>query len=212
MMQTATLPDAGFPGDELRYVTEHFRDLQGLRFAPFWTAGLLVAIVLPFFPLSRLHTVEMLIIGFLALAAIWIPSPHAWYRRHYGTIVAPVPRQPAPGLGLVMVGFLVAFAGSALFSSLDRYRGAFNLWVVLIWMLPICFSAGPPSPLIRLRRVLYSAACLILFLIPGSIPFLHPSKWLVISSICGTLLVLNLHDHWLLRHFLHPGAAEVSSE
>jgi apolipoprotein N-acyltransferase len=160
MMQTATLPDAGFPGDELRYVTEHFRDLQGLRFAPFWTAGLVVAIMLPFFPLSRLHTVEMLIIGFLALAVIWIPSSHAWYRRHYGTIVAPVPRQPAPGLGLVMVGFLVAFAGSALFSSLDRYRGAFNLWLVLIWMLPICLlrrtaeSPHPPAPRSLLSRLL----------------------------------------------------------
>jgi hypothetical protein len=215
MMQTAALPSTDVPGDELRYVTEHFRDLQGLRFAPFWTAGLLVSIVLPFFPLSRSHVV-MLVIGFLALAAIWIPWSHAWYRRNYGTIEAPVRRQSAPGLRIVFIAFLIVFLivfiRNALFSSLDRYPAAFNLWLVLFWMLPICFYAGPPTLRIRLRCVLYRAGCLILFFIPGSITFLHPSKWLVISSICGTLLVLSLYDHWLLRHFLHPGTPEVSSE
>ena len=36
MMNTDALLAASHGGDELRYVTEHFRDLQGLRLAPVW--------------------------------------------------------------------------------------------------------------------------------------------------------------------------------
>jgi hypothetical protein len=35
-MQTAALHDVSSQGQELRYLTAHFRDLQGLRMAPFW--------------------------------------------------------------------------------------------------------------------------------------------------------------------------------
>jgi hypothetical protein len=60
--------------------------------------------------------------------------------------------------------------------------------------------------------MLYIAGSVVLFLIPASVLFLHPSKRLVLSSFCGTLLLLSLYDHWLLHHFLHPGTVEVSSE
>ena len=41
-MQTATLSDASSQGQELRYLTAHFRDLQGFRMAPFWGALLVL--------------------------------------------------------------------------------------------------------------------------------------------------------------------------
>jgi hypothetical protein len=41
-MQAATLSEASGQGQKLRYLTAHFRDLQGLRMAPFWAALLLL--------------------------------------------------------------------------------------------------------------------------------------------------------------------------
>jgi uncharacterized membrane protein len=70
----------------------------------------------------------------------------------------------------------------------------------------------PPSPLIRLRRALYIAGTVIVFLLIGSVPFVHPSNWLPLSTVSSTLLILSLYDHWLLRHFLHEGTSEISSE
>jgi hypothetical protein len=209
-MQTAALSDASPRGEELRYVTEHFRALQGLRMAPLWAAMLLLVIVASLFHVSRSHLVEATIIGGIPFAAIWVPWSNAWYRRHYGTIVKPASQPVAPGFAFTMVVFMIVFVGSAIFSSLDRYRGAFNLWIPLMFTLRPCFEIGPPSMLIRLRRALYTTGSAAIFLIPCSVPFLHPSKWLVVSSISATLLLLSLYDHWLLHHFLHPGTSEIS--
>jgi hypothetical protein len=87
-MQTAALPDASRREEELHYITEHFRALQGLRLAPLWAALLLVAVVTPLFQLSRWHAAEISIIAVIAFAAIWLPWSHAWYRRNYGIIAA----------------------------------------------------------------------------------------------------------------------------
>jgi hypothetical protein len=212
ILQSAAFPDASCSGGELRYITAHFRALQGLRLAPFWAASLLVAIVAPLFHLSRWHAAEILIAAVIALAAICLPWSHGWYRRNYGTIMNPTP-QPAPlGLRIAMLIFAALFIGSALFQSLDRHRGALNLWIVLLFMLPPCFYPGPPSIFIRLRRALYTAGSAALFFIPCSVFFLHPSRWFVISAVSGTLLLLSLYDHWLLHHFLHPGALEISHD
>jgi hypothetical protein len=210
LMQAEALPDPSSPGGELRYVTEHFLSLQGLRVAPLWAAFLLDAIVSPLFQPTRRHAAEMLIFV-IAIAALWLPWSHAWYRRHYGTIVKSAP-QPVPGLAFTIVVFMIVFAGSALFHSLDRYRGALNLWIVLMFTLPPCCYLGAPSLLIRLRRALYITASVAIFFTVGSVPFLHPSKWLVISGICTTLLLLSLYDHWLLHHLLHGGIAEPSDD
>jgi hypothetical protein len=210
IMQADALPDASRRGEELRYITEHFRALQGLRLAPLWAAFLVLAIVSPLFRLSPWRSAEMLVIGGIAFAAVWLPWSHFWYRRHYGTIVKPAPQPAAPGFVFTMIVFMIVFVGRSIFSSLDRYRGAFNLWIPLLFTLRPCFDVGPPSMLIRLRRALYIAGSATIFFIPGSVPFLHPSKWLVISTISATLLLLSLYDHWLLHHFLHPGTLEIS--
>jgi hypothetical protein len=192
-------------------ISDTSRELQGLRLAPFWIGALFAALVMPLFSFSSLRAMETLIVCFVAFGAIWIPWSGAWYRRRYGTIVSPA-RRRAPYLTAAMIVFLIIFAGSAVFSALDRYRGALNLWVVLIPILPTCFYVVPPSPLIRLRRALYIAGSVTILLFVGSVPFSHPSKWLLLSTVSSTLLILSLYDHWLLRHFLHEGTSEISSE
>jgi len=212
ILQSVALPDASCPGGELRYITAHFRALQGLRLAPLWAAFLLIAFVAPLFQLSRGHAGEVLIIVVIAFAAIWLPWSHGWYRRNYGTIVNPTP-QPAPlGLRIAMLIFAALFIGSALFQSLDRHRGALNFSIFLLFTLPPCFYPEPPSIFIRLRRALYTAGTAALFFILCSVFFLHPSRWFVISASSGTLLLLSLYDHWLLHHFLHPDAPEISHD
>jgi hypothetical protein len=212
ILHSTALPDPRCPGGELRYITQHFRVLQGLRLAPLWAATLLIAIAVPLFQLSRWHAGEIFIIAVIAFAAIWLPWSHAWYRRNYGTIVTPTPQEAPLGLKIALLIYAAFFIGSALFPSLDHHRGALNLWFSLWFTLPPCFYPGPPSIFIRLRRALYTAGSVILVFIPFSILFLHPSRWFVISAVSGTLLLLSLYDHWLLHNFLHPSAPEISHD
>jgi hypothetical protein len=81
-----------------------------------------------------------------------------------------------------------------------------------MFTLPPCCYPTPSSPFIRLRRALYIAGSATIFFTVGSVPFLHPSEWLVISGICATLLLLSLYDHWLLHHLFHGGTAEPSND
>ncbi len=218
-MQSETLIATTRRGEELRYVTEHFRDLQGLYFASVW-AGLLMLVLLcsPTRP-SGIHL--LFVFGIAALfPLVGVPLAHAWYKR-YGMVkgtpeiqyprplsildTSPPRRRYAPGLVVVMSGIWIVFTGTILFHRLDEYRAALNLWIVLVLTVPRCFYPAPAIPSIQLRRVLYITCSAIIFFSVLSVPFmgpLHSSGWLLLEIVCATLLVLSLYDHWLLSHLL----------
>src|ERR1700743_2844401 len=98
-MQTATLSDASSQGQELRYLTAHFRDLQGLRMVPFWGALLVLVSLAKTSLFSR---------GHLAWAAAvltaaqfgWLHLGGRWYERRYGVVKEPEPAVPS---GLISI-------------------------------------------------------------------------------------------------------------
>src|SRR5580698_8360081 len=87
-MQTSTLSEASSNGQELHYLTAHFRDLQGLRMAPFWGALLV---------LTSLARTGSFLRGHLAWAAFVLIVAHfgsahligRWYERRYGVVKEP---------------------------------------------------------------------------------------------------------------------------
>ncbi len=218
MTRTDVLSATTRRGEKLRYVTEHFRDLQGLYFAWLWAGVLFLGLLSSSTRISREH-VLIIAAGILALfLGIGIPCTHAWYKR-YGMVenralpesrpltllgTNPAPRS-SPGLLWALLGVLAVFFGTGLFRGLDSYRGALNLSVALLPTLTRCFYAAPANGSIQLRRVLYIAGSATIFFAILSVPFvpiLHSSKWLLLEIVCATLLVLSLYDHWLLNHLL----------
>ena len=198
-------------GAELSYVTKHFRDLEGMRMAPAWAGLLLLAILSASIGLSRGHAAGAAILIIALFFTVWLPWSSAWYKRHYGLVATP-PNQYVPGLSWAMIAFLVVFAGTMIFSNLDAYRGALNMWTCLLFTLPVCFYPAPASIPIRLPRALYIVGSLAIFSTVGSFPFLHESKWILLGVITATPLLLNLYDHWLLNQLLTRNQPESSHD
>lgn len=96
--------------------------------------------------------------------------------------------------------------------SLDPYRGSLNLWTILLYTVPRCFYLAPATIVIRLRRALYIAGGLSIIFWIVSLLFLHPLKWIVWASLCSTLLLFKLCDHWLLDHLLNNTRPELSRD
>jgi hypothetical protein len=214
-------------GEELRYVTEHFRDMQGMRTAPVWAALLLLSGLSAYIRLSRWHAVDLAICIFVLFVAVWLPWSNALYKRRYGMVANatpqpkplsildpnPTPRWHSSGYLWAMLILLAVFIGTSLFRGLDMYRGALNLWIVLLFTLPRCFYSTPANGFIRFRRALYITGSSIIFTAIAAIPFLHAphsAKWPLLETISATLLILSLYDHWLLNTLMTGGHREAS--
>jgi hypothetical protein len=226
MRQTDTLLATTRRGDELRYVTEHFRDLQGLYLALVWAGLLVLGFLRSSTQLSRVHIVLVAVSIVVLFLSLGVPCIHAWYKR-YGMVksraleisqsnplsileINPAPRLGASGLFWTWLGISIVFVGAGLFRGLDTYRSVLNLWVVLLLTVPKCFYPAPANGFIQLRRALYIAGSATIFfaiLNVSFMPLLHLSKWLLLDIVCTTLLILSLYDHWLLSHLLcaRPG-------
>ncbi|MFY9938324.1 MAG: hypothetical protein WAK33_15705 [Silvibacterium sp.] len=220
MTHTDALPATTHRGEELRYVTEHFHDLQGLYFAWFWAGLLFLCFLSSSTHLSRGHVLIVAVSIIALFLPVGVPCIHAWYKR-YGMVqnrapeiseakplsildTKPAPRR-TPVLFWAWLGIWGVFVGTGLFRGLDAHRSALNLWISLWLTLPRCFYPAPANGFIQLRRALYIAGSAAIFFAILGVPFvplLHSSKWLLLEIVCTTLLVLSLYDHWLLNHLL----------
>jgi hypothetical protein len=223
MAQTDAMVAMGRRGEELKYVTEHFRDLQGLYFAWLWGGMLALSMLRSSGRISRGHLL-IVIASFLALfLLVGIPCIRAWYRR-YGVVERRDPQirstwplsilneKPAPrpsaqwSAPLLILASWILIEGIALFRSTDRYLGVLNLWSVLVLTIPRCFFYPTPNGFIQLRRALYIVGSAVIFFIIFSYPYVPAVRQLgmrVPEIICGTLVVLSLYDNWLLGHLLN---------
>jgi hypothetical protein len=194
-------------GNKLQYITQHFGDLQGLRLAPLWAAFLLLAGLSVSMHLSRWQSAGIAILILVLLVPVWLRFINAWYRRHYGMVVAKPSEEPlSRGSWWTWVAIISTFGLTLLFRNLDRYMGDLKLWPFLILTVPRCFDSTPPDIVVRLRRVLYFAGSLAIVIIIGGVPLLHLSKWVVVAGLSGTLLLLSFYDHWLFAYVLGDSA------
>ena len=203
---------------EMRYVTQHFSDLQGLKWSPFW-AGLLISFYVPhgfYVPHDRVHQrIAMSAFGaviVLSAACAW--RMKRWYKDRYGFVgAAKTPPEQSRGAGLLMLLCLPCMFVLAV------SRRDVSIYVSLVlmtqtYLLPKC-AACPRSGPVRLRQLLYRVV---------ATASLSISVYAAISPISGklafilwlwSLLLLGLYDHWLLGFLLRPrytGLAEASHD
>jgi hypothetical protein len=200
-MYSDVLFSASRRGDQVGYATQHFRDLQGLRYVPLWIAWLLLSAFSEATRLPQRRFDEINILILVLFCAAWLPWISRWYRLHYGTVMTAPSRSDTRKIYLLMC-FLLALPASLLFHSLDAYRGYLYLWPVFLFVLPSGFDLPPANLPIRLRFLLYVAVTLALLLLIGCAPVLHLSVGTVQASFCGALLAISVYDHWLLKHLL----------
>src|ERR1700691_5799352 len=87
-MYSDALFSASRRGEQVAYATQHFQDLQGLRYVPLWTAWLLLSAFSKPTQLPQRHFVEITILILAVFCIAWLPWITRWYRLHYGTVMA----------------------------------------------------------------------------------------------------------------------------
>jgi hypothetical protein len=233
-MQTMTLGDTSVPDRQLRYVTTHFRDLQGLRMAPFWAALLVLTCMVRADSASREH---------LAAAAFafgvaqfgWLYVSGHWYERHYGVVIAPEPavrsevisimetetpslRAPNRSFGhnsnklavMFLIYALVLLPG--MFFGLRGRPGELAMMVTVFQILPRCLYPVTGDWLVLLRRIFACSALVAIFGIYIQYRFAQMNLWTWMAALLSILLLLDLYDHWLLNHFLGGDSKEWIDE
>ena len=231
-MKADTLIDDSSPGQELRYVTAHFRDLQGLRMAPFW-ASMLV--------LTRFaHYVSS---GHLALAAVilgglefgWLHVSGRWYERRYGVVIQPEPPTPSGLISIMhpetrpkpastpyygwlsgtftVLSLLWAFGMlPIIFWGRHSACGQFALMTALYQVFPRCIYPVTSDWSVILRRVLAVTASIAIAGIYIGYCFAQIGIWNWMGALFGIFLSLDLYDHWLFNHLLARDPTEESHE
>lgn len=223
-------------GEDLRYVTEHFQDLQGAGLAPLW------AFILVFFSFGfergsgrAILTTAIAAVVVAVISHLWARN---WYCNRYGVVINPAssrstpPSKPSPTDAGRPILFLqvshaaswnlqavlaVLIFGPALAAVFFR---PFDSETVLISgvvvatvpvLLPRCLDTAPNTAT-RLRKMLYSTSlAAIVALSAWSFFGGLDGRWLWASG-AGCCLFVAVYDHWLLDHVLRPDARPLGND
>jgi hypothetical protein len=223
-MKAGALVDASSRDQELRYVTAHFRDLQGLRMAPLWVA-LLVLIGLAKHRVFGSGRLAWAAVIFTVMQFGWLYVSGHLYERHYGVVKEP---EPAISSGLISImhpegrisrasnhyyGYHQRQAGAVIFLIWtltmlpDFFRGHarpadFAMLITAFQIVPRCFYSVTNNWRILLRRLIACAALLAIVGLYVDYRFARMELWTWMASLLSLLLLLDLYDHWLLNHLL----------
>jgi hypothetical protein len=233
-MQAATLNDVSSQGQELRYLTTHFRDLQGLRMAPFWGALLVLTSLAKTVSFSRGHLFWTAVV-LIAAQFGWLHLSGRWYERRYGIVKEPEPPVPS---GLISImqpeapignplrrryGYLsdvnaVLFLLWALTFVPDMFLGhhtqpgLFAALLAVYQLFPRCIYPVTGNWAVLLRRILAVTAMIAMIGIYLEFRFAQMNLWTWMAALFSVLLLLDLYDHWLLNHLLSGDFTERSHE
>lgn len=226
-MQTDAILPSSPRGEELRYVTEHFNDLQGLRIAPLW-AGLL-ALSLTMISHDLVHWYFAVATMVFLLSGGWMYWSKTWYSSRYGVVVDPDFSEQRSEIISIMhpsvrpprwtrsrpltVNFLLlmAFIAPMFYPRLHNSTEV-GLLAFVFFVLPRCFYSVPQNTIIQMRRLLAIFGMIAICVI-SVCGLLHPAnKWLYLTWSWAILLLLDLYDHWLFTRLLKGSSMEASYE
>ena len=233
-MQTATLSDASSQGQQLRYLTAHFRDLQGLRMAPFWGALLVMTCLEKTGSFSRGHLAWAAAV-LIAAQFGWLHLSGRWYERSYGVIKEPDTAVPSGLISIMhpevrprgaarrrygylsgvnaVLCLLWAFTFVPdLFLGHRAQPGMFACLVAAYQVFPRCIYPVTKNWPVLLRRILAVTAMIAMLGIYLDYRFARMDLLTSMAGLFSALLLLDLYDHWLLNHLLSGDFTERSHE
>jgi len=223
-----TVAEARANKERLRYVTENFESLQGLKSVGTWSFLFLLEIehvpgvVLPWW-------VWLLSFGLFFAAFRYVPK---YYERRFGSVesrVAPI----HPFVAILVLIFVVMLF---LWPVLARYANPVvaevgnmahevsnvahrvisdpdhraNLLPVLYWLALLCGGISTRQRFVRLRMVLFFACFLLLWTsVLAFLPLRHPevtqqTLWRILNAgwFGISMILIGLYEHLTLVHFL----------
>jgi hypothetical protein len=236
-MQTSTLSEASSNGQELHYLTAHFRDLQGLRMAPFWGALLVLTSLAKTGSFSGVQLAWTA--GVLVAAQFgWLYLGGRWYEHRYGVVKESEPQVHSALISIMHSEAQPTRSGNPLARRYGYLNGV-NAVLFLLWALtfvpdlflghhaqpglfaallaayqvvPRCIYPVTSNWSILLRRILAATAMIAMLGIYLEYRFARMDLWTWMALLLSFLLLLDLYDHWLLNHLLGKDFTEESHE
>jgi len=236
-MQVATLSDPSSRGQDLQYLTAHFRDLQGLRMAPFWVALLVMTYLAKTSSFSRGH-LSWAAVVLIAAQFGWLHLSGRWYERRYGVVKEPEPAVPS---GLISILHPEATSRDAANPLARRYGyvsgvnavlfllwaftfvpdmflghraqpGMFAFFVAVFLVFPRCICPVTNNWSVLLRRILAATALIAIVGIYLEYRFAQMDLLTWMAVLFSVLLLLDLYDHCLFNHLLRGDFTEQSHD
>ncbi len=200
-------------GEDLRYVTQHFQDLQGLGLAPFW-AFVLASWLFGFTRSSGRAILATILTSVLVvvISQLWARK---WYTHRYGVVIKPASAKSqytSPWQVLLIVLILGLGIGTMLFRLFDYNNAILPVLVLSVpILLPRCFDRAASSGAL-LRRMLYAASLAAVLTLSAWSSFGGlGGRWLL-ANMAGCCLLLSIYDHYLLDRILRSGTRTAENE
>lgn len=188
----------------LTFLTQYYYELQGVRFAPLWVAGLVLGLV------QMPHDVQPSGCGWgaawsalgalLAIQVLWYWVANEYYRRRYGWLKPDpfrfVDRRPTERVWSI---FILSSLALVIFCRLNHWGSFFPYFVALLMCQPVL---NPENPLIR--RINYGTGGGLVAASALISTFAHLDGAIYFVTLCGVMLALSLADHLLLISLMTP--------
>jgi hypothetical protein len=194
--------------EELRYVTQHFDDLRGLRMTPIWLLYAMFPFIRPRHIAAHLLIPASLVAVFLLY--LWLRGIERWCNHRDGVVVKPARAERATyGRRRFILSLGIAQIGLVLIRLIlpGPLPGAIATQLPLITstlLLPRCMDSVPEHGIVRVRLWLYCAAAAVLCPLTNLSLFWKPRVVLTLELFASMLLLLSLYDQWLLERILRP--------
>lgn len=229
-MRTDLLTNSDERSEELRYVTSHFKDLQGLRLAPVWAAFLVLSGAGPSLRHLLLWQRAAAGLAIILPSLAWLIWSNRWYEHRYGRVTIPERTISSGFISILHPGakpgelqnhsavfvtyiFMALSLAPHLFHRFDgRFGSQIGMLSLILFVVPRCIYATTDNSQVRLRQALSIAGAGVICAVYGSYLIAQIGEWSYLAFTCATLLLLDLYDHWLLTRLLSGGRAEHSYE
>jgi hypothetical protein len=188
----------------LTFLTHYYYDLQGVRFAPLWIAGLFL--LFAWMP----HYAKYDHIGWkafcyaigsvLAIQVLWYSMGTWYYRRRFGWL-KPDPyrfakRKPNAPLWWI---FALSLTVWAIYCGVNHTAAFFPYFLAFFLTQPVYDAENPP-----IRRVAYGVGAALIAASALLNRFTSSDGAIFFATLCVIMLALAIADHLLLLGLLTP--------
>jgi len=190
--------------NRLTYLARYYYTLQGIRFAPLWSAFLCLFLYMRLFTVNRealsVGALWSLLLGLLALQVLWFWMAKRYYRRRFGWL-RPDPlrfSKKRPQGPIFYIAWLFFFAWM-IYCRVIHSSEFFPYLLALFLCQPVLDAENP-----RIRRICYGLGCGLIVASALCTRFAHLDGSLYIVALFAVMLVLGIADHMLLLSLMAP--------
>ncbi len=197
--------------NRLTYLTRYYYTLQGVRFAPLWSAFLCLFLYMRLFAVNRealsAGALWSLLLGLLALQVLWFWMAKRYYRWRFGWLKPdPLRFTKKRPQGPIFYIVWLSFFAWVIYSRVTHSSEFFPYLLALFLCQPVLDAENP-----RIRRICYGLGCGLIVASALCTRLAHLDGSLYIVTLLAVMLALGIADHLLLLSLMTPSREDADA-